>query len=60
MTNNYADSKMADMHFMFSLADGGTREARPFYQESSLAAGSHKRVCSAGFISVSETVQHLY
>lgn len=46
MTNNYTDSEMADMHFMFGLADGGTREVRHLYQEPSLAAGSWKRVYS--------------
>jgi hypothetical protein len=60
MTNNYTDTEMPDMHFMFSLADGSTREAHRLYKEHSVAAGSQKRVCLAGFISVSETVEHLY
>jgi hypothetical protein len=39
-TNNYTDSKMAVMYFMFGLADGGTREARHLYQEPSVTTGS--------------------
>jgi hypothetical protein len=32
IANNFTDSEMADMHIMFSQADGSTREAHHLYQ----------------------------
>jgi hypothetical protein len=56
MANNYTNAEMADMHFVY----GDTRESCRFYKNGSSATGSQKGVYSAGFIRVSETVEHLY
>jgi hypothetical protein len=50
---------MADMHFMYGLADGNTRETHCLYQELFPTEGSGKEYLQWDS-SVPETVVHLY
>jgi hypothetical protein len=56
MANIYINAEMADMHFMY----GNTRESCHLNKNGSSATESQKGVYSAGFVRVSETVEHLY
>jgi hypothetical protein len=51
---------MANMYYMRGLANGNVREACQFVENRFPAAGFWKGVCSAGFINVSVTMEHLF